>query len=225
METRFVFPLTVATALHALVLFGVKWPHSILDELSSKTAVQHLIPCPIPVELEPPENERDEWQSPARAVKGDSTAFTPQLNEVPTNHVAIFEQPAQRNRRLPLHLTHTIPAVPLGDPNGKEDADYGEVGVDWASNLDNTPRTRSQVGPTYPAAERNAGITGEVLVEFIVDESGRVLNPRVVRSSSAAFETSTLRAVSKWRFEPGIKNGRAVRFRMMVPVSFSLAGI
>jgi protein TonB len=88
--------------------------------------------------------------------------------------------------------------------------------------LDNTPRTRSQVAPAYPASERNAGISGEVLVEFTVDESGRVLNPRVVRSSRTAFESPTLRAVSNWRFEPGKKNGQAVRFRMMVPVAFNL---
>ena len=224
METRFVFPLTVATALHALVLFGVKWPHSALDQASSKTAAQDLCSYPV-VELEPPEKERDESPSPAPAAFGDPTAFTPHLDEMPTNQVAVFEQPEQRSRHSPLHLTHAIAALPFGDPNGKEGADYGEVGVDWATNLDNTPRTRSQVGPTYPASERKAGITGEVLVEFIVDESGRVTNPRVIRSSSAAFETSTLRAVAKWRFEPGIKNGRAVRFRMMVPVSFNLAGI
>jgi protein TonB len=59
-------------------------------------------------------------------------------------------------------------------------------------------------------------------VEFVVDEAGRVMHPFVVRSSRAGFEAPTLRAVEKWRFEPGKKDGRAVRFRMQIPVTFSL---
>jgi protein TonB len=60
------------------------------------------------------------------------------------------------------------------------------------------------------------------MVEFVVDESGNVLNPRVVSSSDRAFEENTLRAVAKWKFEPGRRDGRTVRFRMSVPVVFKL---
>ncbi|MEO5961553.1 MAG: energy transducer TonB, partial [Opitutaceae bacterium] len=63
---------------------------------------------------------------------------------------------------------------------------------------------------------------GEVLVNFMVDEAGRVSEARVVRSSDSVFEEPTLRAVSKWRFEPGRVHGDLVRFRMSVPVVFSL---
>jgi protein TonB len=45
-----------------------------------------------------------------------------------------------------------------------------------------------------------------------------------VRSSSHAFEEPTLRAIAKWRFEPGRRGGQIVRFRMQVPVVFKLDG-
>ena len=225
METRFVFPLTVATALHAFVFFGVKWTHPTLADVIQDSIVRDLGPLPIPVALQPPEDETTERDMPAPTAKGDPTAFTPQLEDVATARVAVFEQAVQPNRPGPITISHTIPRLPFGDPGGDEVGALPDVGVEWASGLDNPPRTRSQVGPAYPAAERNAGITGEVLVEFMVDESGRVFNPRVVRSSNAAFEPATLRAVAKWRFEPGKKNGRAVRFRMMVPVTFNLGGV
>ena len=59
-------------------------------------------------------------------------------------------------------------------------------------------------------------------MEFVVDEAGRVLDPHVVRSNDPVFEAPTLRAVAKWRFEPGRKNGQVVRFRMSVPVAFAV---
>ena len=88
--------------------------------------------------------------------------------------------------------------------------------------LDNAPRTRTQIAPVYPYEAKVNGRPGEVVVEFIVDESGRVLEPRVVRSTDPIFEAATVRAVSKWRFEPGRRDGRVVRFRMAVPVAFAL---
>jgi protein TonB len=36
------------------------------------------------------------------------------------------------------------------------------------------------------------------------------------------FEEPTLRAVAKWQFEPGRRDGRIVKFRMTVPVLFNL---
>ena len=63
---------------------------------------------------------------------------------------------------------------------------------------------------------------GKVVVEFLVDEAGRVLNPHIVSSSDVIFEEPTLRAVEKWRFAPGTRHGTPVRFRMSVPVTFDL---
>jgi protein TonB len=61
-----------------------------------------------------------------------------------------------------------------------------------------------------------------VVVNFTVDENGNVQDVRAVRSSHQEFEMPTIRAVSKWRFEPGRKDGKRVRFRMSVPVAFTL---
>ena len=219
METRFVLPLTVATALHAFVLYGVKWPHAVPVEATTTVVICGLEPIP-EMEIDPPEKREEEIASHASGPKGDPTAFRPTLPDESISHDSIFDQPIVRTPPAPINVSSSISHQPFGDPNGN-------VRLEWDSaitieGLDNAPRTRSQVAPVYPATERNTGITGEVLVEFTVDESGRVLRPRVIQSTHTAFEASTLRAVEKWRFEPGKKNGRAVRFRMMVPVTFSL---
>ena len=91
------------------------------------------------------------------------------------------------------------------------------------SKLDQQPQARAKVPPQYPFEMRRAGITGEVLVEFIVDSNGDVRNAFAVRSTQREFETAAVQAVSKWKFRPGKKGGRAVNTRMQQPISFSLA--
>lgn len=81
------------------------------------------------------------------------------------------------------------------------------------------------VEPVYPHALRLTKTTGEVLVEFIVDTTGRVRYAFVVRSSHPGFSERALEAVTAWRFSPGIKEGKVVVTRMQVPVHFTLSDI
>jgi len=90
-------------------------------------------------------------------------------------------------------------------------------------NLDHAPQARLQAKPSYPFEMRKAGITGEVLVGFIVSSSGDVLDATALKSSSREFESAAVQAVSKWKFKPGRKAGRAVNTRMQIPILFNIA--
>lgn len=90
-------------------------------------------------------------------------------------------------------------------------------------DLDNPPRARLQASPMYPLEAKRTDREGTVLIEFTVDEGGMVLDPKVMSSTDRIFDEATLRAVAKWRFEPGRRAGRIVRFRMALPVVFSLS--
>jgi TonB family protein len=88
--------------------------------------------------------------------------------------------------------------------------------------LDHTPEAVRQPQPIYPLEARQAGESGEVVVTFVVDESGHVMNPHVVSSTDPIFEEPTVQAIGLWRFAPGTLHGVPVRFRMSVPVAFHL---
>jgi len=62
-----------------------------------------------------------------------------------------------------------------------------------------------------------------VTVEFAVDTEGRVVRAEAVRYTHREFAEPAVRAVLKWRFEPGRRHGRVVPFRMAVPMEFGLA--
>jgi protein TonB len=74
----------------------------------------------------------------------------------------------------------------------------------------------------YPEIARKAGIEGRVFVEFIVDEHGRVLNPRVVRGIGGGCDEAALAAVQKAKFKPGMQRGRPVKVKYSLPIVFKL---
>jgi len=69
---------------------------------------------------------------------------------------------------------------------------------------------------------RQGGLSGEVLVDFIVDPEGDVRNAVAVHSSQHEFEEPACNAVSRWKFRPGKKGGHAVFVHMQVPIVFAL---
>ena len=90
------------------------------------------------------------------------------------------------------------------------------------SMLDQQPVPTFQPHPVYPYDMKKQGISGQVVVEFILNSEGNVQSAFAVSSTQHEFEASAIQAVSKWRFKPGRRGGRAVNTRMQVPIVFSL---
>ncbi len=61
-------------------------------------------------------------------------------------------------------------------------AEASSAAVYTLNQLDRQPRAVSQARPEYPAALRSSGVTGEAVVEFIVDVGGNVRSARAVRA-------------------------------------------
>lgn len=71
------------------------------------------------------------------------------------------------------------------------------------------PRVR--INPQYPPDAARNGIEGYVTLEFTVDETGAVRNPRVIEARPPrVFDREALRAIVRWRFEPRVVDGQPV---------------
>jgi protein TonB len=91
------------------------------------------------------------------------------------------------------------------------------------SDLDKPPTLVSSVPPTYPPALRRAKVEGAVVLVFVLNEAGRVEDPRVESSTHPEFEQPALKAVRRWRFRAGEKAGEKVRTYMRQPIRFRVA--
>ncbi len=74
----------------------------------------------------------------------------------------------------------------------------------------------------YPVMAKKAGIEGRVILRFIVDEQGRVSEPKVVRGIGGGCDEEALRALQTVRFWPGTQRGKPVKVKMSLPITFRL---
>jgi len=88
------------------------------------------------------------------------------------------------------------------------------------TEIDQKPRPILQGAPVYPALMRGVKTEGVVNVLFIVDPTGKAVNPRVEKSTHPAFEKPALDAVKQWKFEPAVRAGQRVPCKMRVPIRF-----
>ena len=75
----------------------------------------------------------------------------------------------------------------------------------------------------YPAEAKEKGKKGRVLVQFVVEKDGSIVEPKVVKSVSPELDAEALRVVQmmpKWK--PGQQRGKNVRVQFTLPVSFRL---
>jgi TonB family protein len=84
------------------------------------------------------------------------------------------------------------------------------------------PRPVRVVRPIYPLSMRYAGTEGEVVLEFTVDVTGRVRDPKVVKAAHPLLAERAMETIFLWRFKPGQRNGRLVNTRLQVPIIFRL---
>jgi protein TonB len=107
-------------------------------------------------------------------------------------------------------------------PQGQLQPGGGSGQIFDPSQLDQRPTATVQGKPLYPFAMRSVGIGGTVTVEFIVEKTGAVRDAFAVASTEREFEAEAVKAVMKWKFKPGIRQGAPVTTRMRVDIVFSL---
>lgn len=177
-----------------------------VNESKNLVDVNAFAPPPPPPPVEPPTPEEEEPEPEPEELQEDQSM-------------------------PPMSLSQLELALDGGMGSGV--GDFG-LGFQTASNLvaaidvfelsevDKGPVRTMAVPPKYPPKLQREKIEGTVVLTFVLDERGRVQNPRVENSTDPAFEKAALDAVKQWMFEPAVKDGKPVRARLRQPISFSL---
>jgi TonB family protein len=76
--------------------------------------------------------------------------------------------------------------------------------------------------PEYSDEARRARLQGTVGLDMVVDETGRPRNIRVVKSLGLGLDEEAVKAAAKWRFKPGMKDGKPVPVTAHLDVGFHL---
>jgi TonB family protein len=74
----------------------------------------------------------------------------------------------------------------------------------------------------FPNEAIQKGLTGTVMVNFVVETSGMVTNIRIKKGVGGGCNEEAMRLISQTRWTPGILKETAVRTRVTIPISFYL---
>ena len=84
------------------------------------------------------------------------------------------------------------------------------------------PKLTHYVEPAFSTSSKEAFVEGIVKISTVVTTEGRPTDLRVVRGLNSEEDRTAMDAVTEWRFQPGTKNGRAVKVKVTVEVDFHL---
>jgi TonB family protein len=109
------------------------------------------------------------------------------------------------------------PAIPLIEHDKQDDRFKLLPG-------DTPPKIIDSVDPEFSDEARRAQVGGVVIVSFIVNEDGLPNDLRVVKSVGYGLDEKALDAVSRYRFQPAMRDGQPIAARIAVEINFNLYG-
>lgn len=138
---------------------------------------------------------------------------------------------------VPAVIPTTIPQIDLqqrfdprdfsgvGVEGGRADGVVTDPTTVWTEALvDEIPILLAAPPPAYPPLLRQAGISGRVVLQAVLDTNGRAepASIKVVTTSHAGFERPGREWMLKALFRPARARGRAVRVLVNLPLDFTI---
>jgi periplasmic protein TonB len=84
------------------------------------------------------------------------------------------------------------------------------------------PSVIQKVEPEYSEEARKAKFQGTVILFVVVDEKGNPRDLKVIRPLGLGLDQKAIEAVEKWKFRPGMKDGKPVAVQATIEVNFRL---
>lgn len=196
-----------------------------------KVAERKAAPPPLPRAPEPPKQVA---AAPAPAPKIDLPANVPVITTpttVPTSLPAIDPKALETTSEIVARASDVAAgsASDKGSGSGRvTEESTGDVGVSrgdgsaWSEDqVDREVAALGGEGPKYPESLRASGVTGTVLMQFVVGPNGRVEmgTVKVLDSPNEQFTNAVKTALRRMRFRPAEVRGTKVR--QLVEQSFT----
>ncbi len=127
---------------------------------------------------------------------------------------------------VPVPVGESLAAPPPAPPRPRLTAPGGTGDGEGATTpvaaVQEMPKVVGESVAEYPAEARRLGVQGKVVLEVVVDESGRVARARVLRSLHPLLDEAALRAARGLRFRPARVHGHPVKVKIPYTYVFVL---
>ena len=215
----YVVAIILSASFHVGVFYGVARHHAVSQVAAAEKPNLIRIEMPNLKDLEDPEPVVNTDSQETTEIYVPTLMDAPMRDALPTD----FVQTINYASLLPPPDLNAAKVMVIPERSGAGKLTEGLGPIFNLADLDRVPVPILQPAPIFPIALRRSAEQADVVVEFIVDREGRVVNPFVVESSNPAFNEAATTGVARWRFRAGTKGGVKVNTRMSVPIVFRIA--
>jgi protein TonB len=212
--------LVLSAGLHALAILGfnhrtVVQKHIVVDDNTSQMLMMPDLKDP---EDEKPKELSDDEPLATPAIQVPMLADIPVAVPVDASFTQLLDLtiPAKADA-----AANSVINIPMNIQRGRPDTG-GMKDLFNIADLDRKPEPIVQSPPVFPFELKQQIAEASVRVGFIVTSKGDVVMPYIISSTHSGFERSTLDAVVKWKFKPGMRGGKKVNTRVEQPINFHL---
>lgn len=221
MRPTYYIAFGLAAAVHAALLLGTSGSRegeAIDDATETFDVVLEDLPKPPSVEPAEPseaEGEAQDW-IPEEFLAGGLAEPAPA--SLASHSISQIVRPEAPRPTLP--TDSMIVGIPMA---AQRRVSGGEVAATIFSieDLDRKPSVRFSVEPRYPPLLKQDRISGAANVLLVVDETGRVISAEIETATHPGFGGASLDAARRFRFDPGVRDGKTVHYRVRVPFIFT----
>ena len=96
------------------------------------------------------------------------------------------------------------------------------IDLHYVSRNVTRPTVLSRIEPVYSEKGREAKLQGKVVLSAIVRKDGSLEVLKVVRGLGLGLDENAIEALKKWRFRPGMRDGKPVDVALNIEIKFSL---
>jgi TonB family protein len=107
-------------------------------------------------------------------------------------------------------------------PEGSEEISTGRG--PWSGGVTEGPARKKLSAPIHPPQGVLFLTKGSVVLRALISRTGDIRDLEVVSSPSPSFTDAAMDSVRKWKYEPGLLNGKPVEVETMITVNFNLGG-
>jgi len=195
----------------AIVITSFEWKSyddiSLLDNPSGVDDFEEMLEIP-PTEQPPP---------PPPKIQ------QPEIKEVPDEEE--IEEEIEIDFDVEVTEDEVIEEIVIDEPEEEVAEEIFTIVEDPAEPVGGRAAFYKYVGEKlkYPTQARRMGIEGRVFVQFVIDKDGSITEVQAVKGIGAGCDEEAVRVVKshpKWK--PGKQRGRAVKQRIILPITFKL---
>lgn len=212
-------PWTISISFHSLIM-GVflfftyfRTQTTKQEEITFEVVEKFKVVKDIPKTLPPPVEIKKKPPPKVKAKKKSRKVYGLSRKSMTAN--------AGSSKGVEVKKGNTLAKTPDNLKLKKDDVDSLPIPADEFL-ITSMPKVLNEIRPVYPEEMKKKGIEGNVVMDILIDQNGKVRDVKVIKSLGPEFDQAAMEAMTKFEFRPAQINKKNVPVKIKYSIKFIL---